>query len=358
MGILTAITICAVLLIVSPILIGFILCNGGTDTLEGNILYQYMIGFTGEIGLWGIISYPYILFANHSSFRSMCIIYMAAILLFIAVGLFISIKRHGIQFSLPRRTALTRIDKLCITLAIIVIGIQLARIVLSHEFEFSDEMAYVPLINDTIYMDRIFTKNYFSGEIDMSFVIKRGLAPWYYFLGCLSLLSGLHATFVCKVLMPAVILILFYIITILFGKVLFMDSLSERTRFLLLAAVTVEALWLPNVRFYLVSYPVIWGKAILSTISIPLIYMFLKLKHQDKSSGFRQLLLGVLLGAGAATFHINAIVYVTLEVVYIAMLNIYKSSENRLVICRKCIACELPLICQFAAYVFYTYIRK
>ena len=343
MNIIRAALVCVYLLILAPYLVGYLLCKKTKCLLENSTIFRCIIGFLCMVGMWGILAYPFSFLLVQKPFHELCNLYMAVLVSISAAGLFIIIKEHRERLFYIKRKNLSKKDIICLLILIIIVGMQVYRIVCTRQFEYSDEMAYVPFINDMLYTDRIFSKDYITGVALQYPNVKRLFAPWYGFLAMLSMTSSLHPAFLCKVMIPMYVLILFYCVTYVFGKKYSVYIGEKVILFVCFSAIIVETFWIFNYRFYYIAYPVMWGKTIMMSILVPMIIVTI-----DDNARY---LTAVLLGACGATFSLMSAVIISIE---LATLFLYYSIMNRKMFCSdsiRCLACELPLLFQFGLYV-------
>lgn len=351
MNIIRAVLVCEYLLILEPYLVGYLLCKKTNGLLENSTIYRFIIGFLCMVGMWGILAYPFSFLLVQKPFHELCIFYMAVLVSISVVGVLIIIKEYRNRLPQIKSYNLRKKDMICLVFFVAILGMQLYRIVCTRQFEYSDEMAYVPFINDMLYTDRIFSKDYITGVALQYPNLKRLFAPWYGFIALLAMTSSLHPAFLCKVMMPMYVLLLFYCVTYVFGKKYSVYIGENVISFVCFSAIIVETFWIFNYRFYYTAYPVMWGKTLMMSILIPMIIVSL----DDKA----HYMTAVLLGACGATLSLMSAVIISIE---LAALFIYYFIMNKKKICTECVrclACELPLFFQFGLYVcvHYSYIE-
>lgn len=338
MNIIRAVIVCSSLLIIAPYLIGNLLCR------ESHV-YQFLVGFFSEVGVFGMLAVPYIFLYRQSSFRMLCYIFASIAGALSGVGLLFALKRKEMKQEKPDKVKPTRTECLYIAVFSILVAFQLFRIVGTTEFEYSDEMAYVPIINDTVYMDRYYPKNELTGQAVSPFSPKRILAPWPGFLACISSLGEIHALVICKLIIPAYMLVLFYLCSYAFGRWLFSGHRKNTIVFLTSISFIVEAFWLSNSAFYYIAYPVMWGKMALGYLVMPMVLVYIQKKKTDSIS-IGSCASFLFIGAGAATMSLMATAYLSMELFFCIATAFLGGKSYRARVLLYSVICALPLLVQ------------
>lgn len=354
MNYMRSIVWCLYFLVLAPILFGHLIYRKDNYGLHANYIYRYLIGFMSELAIWWIFCTPYVLFFREIPFHWFCYFFVAFISVICVYG-FVNLMKLGSWRQLKiRRNGFNITEALCLFILVCIVGIQIFRVVFIRDFEFSDEMAYSSGINDVIYMDHVFTKRAFNGHYGAdAFMIRRAVGNWYFFLSCIAYYSGLHGAFICRVLLPTYVLVLFYLITYLLGISVFPNRRQNAIAFIASTACVVEAFWLPNVRFYMIAYPVMWGKTTLAITTIPIILihmLYISKTKEVKRFG----LISFLLGCSAVAFSASSIISVSIELFAIILTNyiIKRNIDKQLI--KNCVLCALPLLCAALIYIIHS----
>ena len=338
MNIIRAVLVCLYMLIIAPYLIGNLLCRD-------DHVYRFLVGYISEVGFFGMLAIPYIILYRQSSFRTLCYIFVSFVAVLSVVGLFIAYTKREKSKKKPDQDKLTMAEFVCISIFTLLVVFQLFRVVGTTEFEYSDEMAYIPIINDTVYMDRYYPKDELTGKIATMSSPKRLLAPWPGFLACISALGEIHALALCKIIIPAYMLMLFYICSYAFARCFFNGQREKVILFLVSVSLIVEAFWLSNSAFYYIAYPVMWGKMALGYIVMPIVLVYLQKKKKNNIS-IETCACFLFIGAGAATMSLMSAAYLSMELFFCIVTAFFLEKTYRARILLYSTICAIPLLTQ------------
>lgn len=343
MNLLRAVTVCLFFLAVIPYSMGYLICNGKSTAFDNGIEYIFVMGFLAELSVWWVLCVPYVFFFREYPFHYLCNIFLVVTTLLTVYGMSIRIKKGVSIRTQAGERMITKSSMPYLLLFCCVSGVQFFRTIFIREYEFSDEMSYAALINDVVYIDKIFIKSSMSGEIgDGTIVIRRALGTWYFYLANLSYYSKLHASFLCKVLIPVVVLVMFYCVSYTIGKTFFRSEPEKQIIFMAAVACVMEVFWLPNIRFYMVTYPVMWGKTTMAITTVPLVLLYMQsvVSNEKMNDGLG---IPLVLGCSAVNFTTGAFLYISIELVLIlcGFFVVRRIKSKRLLL--NCIICEVPL---------------
>ena len=339
MNIIRAVLVCLFMLIIAPYFIGNLLCRVSKGFFASDIIYRMVVGFLCEVGIWGILAYVYEFLFIKQPFHILSRLYLAITLVMTIAGFILCIRDNNKKRLHPFTCKHNMIRIICLAAFIVIFGRQLGRIVLVPEFEYSDEIDYIPRINDVVHMDRLFSKNEVTGERPKAVNMKRLFGPWYAMIAVMCDTSCVHPAFMCRVIIPAYVLALFYSTTYLYGR---RYANVDTHVFLLCVSCVAEALWNSNLIFYNIVYPVMWGKIILNAILIPTIFMVI---DNDINP-----LICFLLGACGCTLSLMSPVFILIELVTLIGVYYISDKENLITKTKSCLACGLPLLMQLALF--------
>ena len=349
MNIIRAMLVCSYMLIIAPYLIGGLLWR------KSRIL-NYIVGFFAEVGIFTMIEIPYSFIYKQIPFHVICYIYISICGLLTICGLVYFVKgvrERERESESEAYDAIIResfIGRICCILFILLVGVQLFRVIGTKEAEYSDEIAYIAEINDTVYMDRPFSKGVIDGKIRESVSPKKRYAPWLIYLSCLSVVSTVHPLFICRVIVPCLFLILFYMALYVFGMHYMNHDDGDIVKYMLLAAAIVEALW---ITFRYVTYPVMWGKIVLGSTLFPIVFIILQQAVQSNID-IRVIITFFLIGCCAAGFSMNSSCFLTIELCLIVLSYVFWNRDRLGSSVRCCVVCEIPLLVQ-ATLFYFTY---
>lgn len=326
MNIIRAVLVCLYLLIIAPYLVGGVFYGRKESGLKNSYVYRYLRGFLFEIGIWWIVACPFLVFFKSKPFHVLCYVYLVMLGVFSIAGFIETVlewQRMESDFGFPNKLLCV-----CILVFFTIFCVQIIRTIVPNEFEYSDETNFIPLINDTLYMDRAFAKDELTGVPLENPRSKRAIGNWVFFVAFVAYTSGLHASFLCKVVFPAFVIMVFYSMTYLFGRWMLKDNRTHIGLFCAITVCIIEAFWGINYNFYYIAYPVMWGKVILSILPVPYIYMHMfDLFYKEKTRN-TDVLSSFLLGCSAISFSTGAFILVPIEIMFFIVLSWTKGRKD------------------------------
>ena len=271
MNVIRGIVTLTYLLIISPALIGVLLCHRMDEKMMNEKMFRYLVGFFSQLGIWGFLALPWVLWLNEKlCFHFLCKLFLIILLIVSIFGLIISLRRQGTQKeNITRcfRNAAEKYDLWQIVIAVammLIICYQLFCAIYSIRTDaYGDNYFYTGDSVRTLLFDRIYTES--DGA-------KSVLAPWRSYWPFLAYIIGQHPLFINDTILPVIILFLFYMSTYVFSRYLFLDDDREQSLFFLMLSVLV--LFFERYSFSseaLMMHPLIWGKGILGGAGLPLI---------------------------------------------------------------------------------------
>lgn len=299
-NVIRGVTSLTYILIVSPYLLGGLLCyKKETDQMDSYVL-RYVAGFFSQLGIWGFLALPITLFTREwFPFHILCNVFLILTIVLSTVRIAqlvrgkINLKEH-IMIFLSRVKSYYSENLLCriaLGFSMFISASQLFRIIYSIRKPYDDNTTYIAGIVETLFHDRIM----FTWLRQDKLI----LAPWHSYLAFLSYFSNVHAIFLCETVLPVVIFVLFFCVIFLMGKYVFRNDKTHVVLFLTLVFLSL-GVFDDLLGVYSYAYnPVIWGKAILYTTALPFSILLFFLTIEEKELSISVLLL-ILSGAGAA----------------------------------------------------------
>ena len=236
---------------------------------------QYIMGVLGTLAVSQCLFLPFIIFQHHYTPY-----YVAYILIIGGICLLSIIKRHKNYYA--RFKSLINIKNsigvvnVWMILAILLIGIQIARVAIGHFFVYADNSFYIPVINDLIETDLDYYLDFKTGAPGVKESNVKYLFTTYFpYLASVCKTSGLHPAILVQTLLPIVLTISLYNLVWHYGLVLLKDKRSA-WMFVLFFSVLVETIGGYDFTFanHAVS-GIYFGKKIVFTILLPYIMLFI-----------------------------------------------------------------------------------
>ncbi len=161
-------------------------------------------------------------------------------------------------------------------LAILLIGVQVARVVIGHFFVYADNSMYIPIINDLIETDKEYYYDHIMGRPGAHETnIKYLFTTYFPYLSSISKLSGLHPAVLVQTVLPAYFTIITYNLVWHFGLFLFKDKRSS-WMFVLFYGLLAETIGgYDHTQANSVVSGIYFGKKIVFLILIPFIMLYI-----------------------------------------------------------------------------------
>lgn len=161
-------------------------------------------------------------------------------------------------------------------LAILLIGVQVARVVIGHFFVYADNSMYIPIINDLIETDKEYFYDHIMGRPGARETnIKYLFTTYFPYLASISKLSGLHPAVLVQTVLPAYFTIITYNLVWHFGLLLFNDKRTS-WMFVLFYGFLAETIGgYDHTQANSVVSGIYFGKKIVFLILIPYIMLYI-----------------------------------------------------------------------------------
>ena len=285
MNIIRGIISLSYVLIISPYLLGGLLCDKADGELMDSHAFRYVIGFFSQLGIWGIISLPFCLFIQNLIPAHKLYIFFVAILLLISGVYVASLIRKGVFLKKGIACEFNLSCKIQLAIILLVSIFHLFMVIYGGfgGYDYDDDARYIPEIVQSINMDIV---SYASGA-------KRLLAPWLYYMTMLSYVSGQHALFICRTAVPICVYVIELLSMYIFGMYVFKKDVNK-TILLLMISVLCKLSFSEIAVFGLSINPIIWwGKIVLFYTMIPILYIIYSVVRER-----RGMMIAILTGAG------------------------------------------------------------
>lgn len=268
--------------VVAPFLLGEFICYKDFSGLTDTFVAKYILGLFMSFSMFWILCVPMTLLKI--SFTILTVLYSVILFLLCGIGVYLFYKNSTFKILLEywKTWKIKWFEFLYLILFLAFLGIQLYFAFFYESTIWStDDCEYVVRALDTITSDHMYLTNIFTGA-GSGFDYKRILNSWEIYTAYLAKVSGFHVTTIAHTVMPAVFLVIAYLVYIYISYQLF-DSVENKLIFLcLLSVVLMFGFYSPySLTFRLVV--TLWqGKAILSAIVIPFLISFLPRVYGQK----------------------------------------------------------------------------
>lgn len=319
------------ILLVSPYLLGSLLCYKLDGELMDSMVLRYVVGFFSQLGIWGFLEMPITVFARESfPFHLLCNIFVALMFMISFVRVVIMIKdKAAIKEHIMRGVVTVRncaneslVYRFLIVIVSIIMAYQLFQCVYGANLaSYSDNYYYTSETLQTIYTDRI----YLIGA-------KAVLAPWRSFYSLVSYAGAVHPIFINETVLPVVILLLFYSSVSIFAR--FFIEGNRRKSVLFVSLYVFIVLTFGNFMFgneIAAMHPAIWGKTVLGSIALPMaltLYVLLYNSFDEYKTKKAQYCITFLLyGAGSAWLSMMGMVFMPVGILAVMIVSLVKRRD-------------------------------
>jgi len=342
------------ILVISPYMIGSLLCYKLEGELMDSCAMRYVVGFFSQLGIWGILAMPVVVFMK-DRFPAHILFLIFLCVLFFFFACFISVQKSRTVTIRERVNTLKRIAKsyydesiVCRLLIIMLLAVTVFHLFMViyggwNGYGYDDDMLYIPEILSGLKADLIIVPN-----------AKRELAPWLYYMNMLSYISGQHPIFICRVAVASVEYFLFLFVTLLFLKYIFEYDKRKIIYSLSCLMICIFTLGHSVANEYGMSTnPIIWwGKIILYTTMIPLLYILYYISTaqiaKTPALKIRYLLLLVGVGAGGTWLTLMSAISIPIGVGIITVYDYLLNKRKEGLLCGASLCCAG--ICQLILY--------
>ena len=178
-----------------------------------------------------------------------------------------------------------------------------------------DDYDYVVNSQDTISTDTIAYVNYVNGEMPYT-AEKRAVTAWPTYIAYLARVSGFEVTTISHTILPVILLLVAYLVYYYISRFIFRDVENRFVFLFLFSVANIFGLYSHySATFRLLG--AIWqGKAVLTTIAIPFITIYLIEIYKEKFDKYKIKPL-IMVSLGAASLTTMAALLLTLDVVLV-----------------------------------------
>ena len=301
------------LLVISPYLLGSLLCYKMEGEFSDSYVFRYVVGFFSQVGIWGFIALPFRIFLNDMlPFRYLCYFFMAILIVITGWRIVLAVRdKKYVLINTDTHVCFNMKSKILMLFFVCISAYLLFCMIYSAPAndEYGDVPRYISEILDSLEMGSI-----------MSGGAKRILAPWLYYYTMLATVSHQHPLFICETIVPLVIYALGNIVMYIAGSCFFKHDRDKTIVFmtgvLIFICIFYESVSSDYIYFI---YPAMYGKTILFVTAIPLMYVLFCLATENQ-----RLLLLLLVGGGVAWLSMTSIMCIPIGVGSIAIYNAVK----------------------------------
>lgn len=300
-----------ILLALCPFVVGNVLSLGLSEDFQKNYAFKYVIGFMGMNAIWWFFAFPYNLFFTMYPFSKLCEIYFLVIGIVFVFQIVLWIKNvDGFWrmvesfkwrniFSCIKNRKKTWYDWGFFG----ILAYQLFRMIFYARQNYAtDDCAYITYINDIVYTDLALKKHptgYLIGAGGQN--MKMICTGWYEFLAMFSKVTDIHPLFVCKTLMPIVLLTVYYATMYSMFCEIWINNSDKVSKAMFSVSFITESLRYVCILFFMLLCGTIWGKFVVGTIIAPLIVLLFSKAMKESRYNNYFIMMGIL-GAASASF--------------------------------------------------------
>ncbi len=304
------------LLVISPYLLGSLLSYKLEGGLMDSGVLRYITGFFSQLGLWGVFSLADIYIgSNRWPLHILYLLFSLVLISISSVSIVLKVRNiprisdffSGINGYVRDYAPPNLFFGVILILTMVIIVFQLFMVFLCARDAYDDTGVYTAIMTKALSFDHPSW-----GE-----AIKHDLAPWILYMTCISYISGQHPMFINGTLIPAICLVLFYLMVYLLGRFIFADKIKGVYLFCFVWTVSVSVIGYATYgNEYSLTHSVAWGKTVMGGVAVPIIVLLynlaicraIEMDQYDVSVGF----LLFLFGAGCAWLSIMAILILAL----------------------------------------------
>ncbi|MCR5012572.1 MAG: hypothetical protein K6A72_09525 [Lachnospiraceae bacterium] len=305
-----------VFLIVTPIALGIpwtvILPQGN----RYRMLACFPLGYFIELAIFHILAVPFAFLGGH--FSSLVILYSCIIAILILFSVWFAVKYKPIRLKRPRFVSWEVVYLLVFSL---LLAWQVYNVAVKDTTYWSyDDAVYVTYSADAIRYDRIQAVDVNTGIAMAGITAVRALQSSLLFPGCLSLVTGISVTTMCRTILEVFDVLLAYSAYAFLASVVFDKKENGLIMLILLSVLHIFGHYSPySITFRLLG-PNYQGKAVLAASLFPFMFAFMAQRlteEYDRKTGFVLMALSITATAlsmfGMATFIINNTLVVVLS---------------------------------------------
>lgn len=279
------------LLILTPTALGYLIKRLLRPDFPGFAPFYFVLGFLAMVAQFALICYPATWkdYPFHKVVIAVCVLYGIECLL--ALVLYVLRLRAGqadsgsagAEHSLTARAKsglAAWIRSPWFWVIIVFCGVQLARLVFGMPYEPRDSKTYNAIMNDILQTDHLFRVIPKTGRLvatPLDITLKFIMSPWYAFEAALAKAGGMHPLIIANTVMPAYVVILYYVIIYHLGMFLFKRERSGACMMTAIVAILNELTINLSVQSQILLLWPEWGKGVLSRLVLPallLLYAF------------------------------------------------------------------------------------
>ena len=278
------------LLIVAPCITGSFVCSLTDTSLKHNRIYGYIAGFISNLAIWTVMTLIYLFVFPYGAFHRLRYAYIGVMIALCLIRLILIIiqkkdlrRKLSDVYSHLKDYFFNSADRLYIVIFTVIAILQIFSIMYYAPSEYvQDDYYYNSAVNDTVYMDQLYTKKSKSGVFPedpyatppyVNSGYKMFLCPWIAFLALLAATSHIHSLIICHTLIPGFIIVLIYLTQFVFASFFYRND-SHRIRiFMMWSSVLAFAFCYTYYLFHLGFQIATWGKVSAAFTGLPMLLL-------------------------------------------------------------------------------------
>ena len=278
------------LLIIAPCVTGSFVCSLTDSSLKKSYIFRYVTGFISDLAIWTVMTLIYLFVFPYGAFHRLRYAYLGVIVTLCFVRLAIVILRKADLrmelsdvYSHLKDYFLNSADRIYIVIFIVIAALQIFSIMYYAPSEYvQDDYYYNSAVNDTVYMDQLYTKKSKTGVFPevpgsippyMNSGYKMFLCPWIAFLSLLASSSRIHPLILCHTIMPGFIIVLIYLSQFIYAAYFFKQDLHRIRIFMMWCSVLTLTFCYTYYLFHLGFQIATWGKVSAAFVGLPLLLL-------------------------------------------------------------------------------------
>lgn len=268
-------TILCIILLLVPFFLGKLISYKDSAGILSSPVVKYILGHFTALALFWILCTPMALLKI--PFSVLVGIYTFLLTIFCGISIWICCREKPLRRLALRWSGLKPAgwERIYLVLFLLLLCVQLYFAIFYESTVYSyDDYEYVVQSLDTITSDHMFLTDVVSGK-EVNYTYKRVLNSWNIYIAYLSEISGVHVTTIAHTVIPAVFLVIAYLVYFYIAAQLF-NSRENRLLFLcILSVIFIFGLYSSFSLTFRLLVTLWQGKAILATIVVPFLITFL-----------------------------------------------------------------------------------
>lgn len=354
-------------LLISPLLIGSLICRLPKVRMRDSYIYKYVTGFLSILAIWAFMAVPYSILCPYKPFHVLRYSYIVVLSVLCMTRIIIAVIRREkprIYLSKIREKLKTDFSekhtRFTTGVFFLIVVFQIFNISYYAPSTFvQDDLFYYSLANDNVYMDQLNIKDPLDGTLietvdgQPDYFYKFIICPWYAFLSFLAATSHIHSLIISHTLIPGFIVLLIYLSEYILALFLFSNKASYIPVYMMWTTILTQSLYCTYYLFHLAMQIATWGKVSAALVGIPVLFVsVLAILDQsiDERTGIHTTITNsiflFLLSSGTAMLAASVMMIGSLGLFLLMMVCLWKYRKKEVLIYS--FAAEFPLMIQLA----------